>query len=472
MSLPVITVAQMREWERATWASGQTESAVIARVGEALATRALAQTKRGDSILLLAGKGHNGDDVRAMEPHLSERVVTRLDVLDPKAALEALRRELQRHPALVVDGLFGIGLTRSLGEEWVQFISVINEAQHRVLAVDVPSGLDAETGEPQPDAVRAALTMTVGAPKRGLLASRAADFVGRLEVTDDVGLLPCSAKSDWQWSERKDFKSFPPPRPAAGHKGTFGHVGIIAGSVGYHGAAVLAARGAQRARPGLITVFPQEKVYLPIAAQLQAAMVSPWCEGQEISQCTAMLVGPGLAGPTHPGVIEQVRRIWETSDVPVIVDASALDWLRPQAAPGIRVMTPHPGEAARLLKTDTAQVQEDRPAAVRALSAQFGNCWVVLKGRHTLIGRSDGEMFVNSSGNSGLAQGGSGDLLAGFMAGWLAQPALQRDPLMTLRYAVFEHGAAADRLSASAGNWIIEELAEELGRGEMPGGKF
>jgi NAD(P)H-hydrate epimerase len=129
----------------------------------------------------------------------------------------------------------------------------------------------------------------------------------------------------------------------------------------------------------------------------------------------------------------------------------------------VRVITPHPGEAARLLKMSSAQVQADRPAALRELSARFGQCWVVLKGHQTLIGRSTGDIAVNSSGNPLLAQGGSGDVLAGYIAGLLAQPALQEDVSLTLRYAVWQHGATADALSAQRSNWIVEDLAAEIG---------
>jgi len=465
MPVPIISVAQMREWERATWATGQTEQNVIARVGQSLAQHSLALTRRDDAILLLAGKGHNGDDVRAMRPHLGERSVQLLDVIDPAAALREIEIALKRRPKLIVDGLFGIGLSRALDAHWVALIQQINDARLPVLAVDAPSGLDADSGNAMPEAVRASVTLTVGAPKRGLLAANAAEYVGRLEVAENVGLIPCPCASEWQWTLPEDFTGFPPPRPVDGHKGTFGHLGIVAGSAGYHGAAVLAARGAQRARPGLITLFPQPDVYEPIAAQLQAVMVNPWCEGEDLSQCTARLFGPGLAGPVPRAVSEELQIAWEVCLEPVIVDASALDWLRPQGASGLRVITPHPGEAARLLDISAADVQRDRLAAVRALSRKFGNCWVVLKGRHTLIGRAEGEMFVNGSGDSGLAQGGTGDLLAGFIAGWLAQPLVQRDPLLALRYAVWEHGAAADRLSTRRTNWIVEELAIELGTG-------
>ncbi len=467
MPVPVISVAQMREWENATWASGQTEAVVIARVGECLARRALALTRRGDTILLLAGQGHNGDDTRAMLPHLVGRELKLIDVPEPATALAELEIALRSPTALIVDGLFGIGLARPLDDDWQKLIARVNGLHGRVLAVDVPSGLDADTGRALPDAIRATVTLTVGAPKRGLLTTHAAPFVGRLEVATEVGLLPCPCPSELQWTLPEDFSSFPPARPGDGHKGTFGHAGLVAGSLGYHGAAVLVARGAQRARPGLITLFTPPAIYAPVAAQLQAAMVQPWLDGLDFSKFSAVLFGPGLAAENLPGSVREcLDQLWLLSPAPVIVDASALDWLprASSATPGIRVITPHPGEAARLLGCATAEVQRDRPAALRALSKKFSQCWVVLKGPHTLIGRGEGELFVNSSGNDGLAQGGSGDLLAGFIAGWLAQPALQLDPARALRHAVFAHGAAADRLSARRGNWIVEELADELGR--------
>ena len=466
MSLPVISVAQMREWERATWATGQTERAVIARVGEAVARRALAMTKPGDSILLLAGKGHNGDDVRAMQPHLIDRRVQSIIVNNPVTALAEISSAFQERPKLVVDGLFGIGLNRPLDQSWVSLIEEVNRADLPILAVDVPSGLNAETGDPSPVAIRATVTMTVGAPKHGLLASAAGHYVGRLEVAHDVGLIPCPVRSALQWTLPEDFSAFPPRRPIAGHKGDFGHLAIVAGSVGYHGASVLAARGAQRARPGLITLFTQPETYEPVAAQLQAVMVAPWNPKTDFSNFTAVLFGPGLAAQNIPATVrESLRRIWKELECPVIVDASALDWLEEtgKAIPFCRVITPHPGEGARLLSCSAADVQRDRMAALRALSKKSGDARVVLKGRHTLIGGADGEAFINGSGDSSLAQGGTGDLLAGFIGGWLAQPDVQRDPLLALRFAAWEHGVAAERLSARRANWIVEELATELG---------
>jgi hydroxyethylthiazole kinase-like uncharacterized protein yjeF len=173
------------------------------------------------------------------------------------------------------------------------------------------------------------------------------------------------------------------------------------------------------------------------------------------------MAAPGLAD----SMALTVRRLWRDVPLPVIVDASVLNWLPhgPAAKNAVRVITPHPGEAARLLKAPVAQVQANRPESLREISRRFGNCWVVLKGHQTLVGRSGGEIFVNPSGNPHLAQGGSGDMLAGFIAGLLAQPALQTDVEKTIRYAVWQHGAAADQLQAARANWVAEDLIGELG---------
>ena len=468
MPVPVISVAQMREWEQATWATGQTEAEVIRRVGAAIAQRACELTRAGDAILVLAGKGHNGDDARAATVFLSDRKFKLLELLSPETDSPALEAALREQPALIVDGLFGIGLNRPLAETWQKIFAAINAAKIPVLAVDVPSGLNAETGETFGACIEAAVTLTVGAPKTGMLAEATWPFVGRLEVADDVGLIPCPLKSELNWTLPGDFKNFPPPRKVAAHKGSFGHVSIIAGSLGFHGAAVLAARGAQRAQPGLVTVFTQENVYYPVASQLQSAMVNLWqADTKKMSAgFDALLVGPGLAGRDVPAELRHtLRHWWRDFEHPLVIDASALDLLsaEPFLKKYVRVLTPHPGEAARMLNWPVAKIQSQRVTALRELSKKFGGAWIVLKGHQTLIGRADGEIFVNPSGNPHLAQGGSGDLLAGFIAGLLAQPALQMDVEKVLRYAVWQHGAAADELSAARSNWTVEDLAEKIG---------
>jgi hydroxyethylthiazole kinase-like uncharacterized protein yjeF len=466
MSVPVINISRMRRWEQATWATGQTEAAVIHRVGEKIARLALRMTSSNDTILILAGKGHNGDDTRAAKEFLTDRKVILLDMVDPRTALPELKRRAGLSPGLIIDGLFGIGLSRPLDGNWKKIITVVNQFKIPVLAVDVPSGLNADSGEPQGAAIEAAVTLTVGAPKIGMLQQSAWPFVGRLEVAEDVGLVPCPLKGGLIWTLPGDFAGFPPRRGIAGHKGSYGHLAIIAGSFGFHGAAVLAARAAQRAQPGLITLFTQEITYRPVAEQLQAVMVNVWKPEIKLPKSTsAILIGPGLAAPDIAKTMKTVaQKRWRDSKLPVIVDASALGWLKPHVLPKnrIRVVTPHPGEAARMLGKTVPQIQSDRPQALRKISRRFGNCWVVLKGHQTLIGRSSGEIFVNSTGNPYLAQGGSGDVLAGFIAGLLAQPALHKDVGKTLRYAVWQHGNAADALQATGNNWVVEDLVVKL----------
>lgn len=458
----------MREWERATWATGQTEAEVIRRVGKRLARRIRKLTRAGDAILFLTGKGHNGDDARAAAKQIEGRRSEVMEIFLPDTDLLPLERKLEEQPALLVDGLFGIGLNRPLSEAWQNIINAINASRIPVLSVDVPSGLNAETGETYGAAIQAAITCTIGAPKTGMLAPAAWPYVGRLEVTEDVGLVPCPLEAELNWTLPSDFKSFPPPRPVAGHKGSFGRVAVVAGSFGFHGAAVLATRGVQRAQPGLVTVFTQPETYVPVAAQLQSAMVNIWQDdaAKMSTGFNAMVVGPGLAAPGLQDKLRPaIRHWWRKHEHAMVVDASALDLLAADPYPKhyVRVVTPHPGEAARMLNWTVQRVQADRVAALRELSQKFGGCWVVLKGNETLIGRAEGKIFVNPSGNAHLGQGGSGDLLSGFITGLLAQPDLAAQTEKTLRYAVWNHGATADKLTARHRNWIVEDLAAAIG---------
>jgi hydroxyethylthiazole kinase-like uncharacterized protein yjeF len=264
-----------------------------------------------------------------------------------------------------------------------------------------------------------------------------------------------------------EFKNFPPRRKVDSNKGNFGTLTIIAGSFGFHGAGVLTACAAQRAQPGRITLFTQGTIYTAVASQLQAVMVNVWQPKLKFPDSTsAILIGPGLAAPEITGKMKVfTQKLWRDSELPLIVDASALDWLPAGefSKNALRIITPHPGEAGRLLKITTQKIQQNRIKSLREISKRFGNCWVVLKGNKTLIGRSRGGIFVNPSGNPHLAQGGSGDVLAGFIAGLIAQPELQTNIEKTIRYAVWEHGRAADKLLASRANWTVEDLVEKIG---------
>lgn len=460
----------MRAWEQATWAAGVSAESVMRRAGQAVARCALRMTRPGAEILVLAGKGHNGEDARLAAGHLTERRTRVVNVTDPAAVVAEVRGFTG---ALIVDGLFGIGLSRPLEGDWLRLVQTINHSRAAILAVDVPSGLNADTGEPLGGAVHATVTQTFGAMKPGLLPHQAAPFTGRLEVAADIGLVPCPFRTELQWTLPEDFARFPPPRPVEGHKGTFGHLAILAGSQGYHGAAVLAARGALRAMPGLVSVFTTERAYPLVAAQLAQAMVHPWVKDAPLPQsCSAILLGPGLAGVDLPkALVKETIRLWRESPLPVIADASALGWLPPGPAHAgaLRVVTPHPGEAAAMLGIAKVGVLADRAAAVREIARVWGDCWVVLKGRQTLVGHGRGDLFLNSSGNPQLGQGGSGDVLAGYLGGWLAQPLLREDAELALRHAVWEHGHAADALAARQRAWEMADLVQQLGTSPLAG---
>lgn len=473
MPLPVINVARMREWEDATWESGQSVETVMRQAGAAVAQTAMQLTPPGASVLVLAGKGNNGGDARYAVEYISDREITLIDATDPSKALDELphhQAKIGSDECLIIDGLFGIGLNRPLEGDWLSLIAFINEMGQPVLAVDCPSGLDCDTGEVLGAVIKADVTVTFGAPKIGMISSEAEACVGRIEVAADIGLVPLTPNSDIQWIMPSDFDGFPPARPTSGHKGTFGHLGIIAGSQGYHGAAVIAAKAAHRAMPGLVTLFTTPEAYQPVAAQLAQTMVKPLsAEFEPPPKCTALLVGPGLAGPEIGDEIrDTVRRLWVESPLPLIADASALDWLPQDASPPApRIITPHPGEAGRMINGNSGPEKTIRLRLAPLLHDRYGGCHVVLKGNRTVISHGKEQRYINSSGNPDLGQGGSGDALAGYLGGLLAQPSLHPALDRLVRFAVWEHGRTADLLSDSSLAWDLEDFILRLGNSRL-----
>jgi hydroxyethylthiazole kinase-like uncharacterized protein yjeF len=467
MPSPILTVEEMRQWEQRSWAAGISESAVIENVGRKIAGRLRAIFPRDFRILFLAGRGHNGDDARAAHRSFAGEATLCLDLSDPSTAATEFSRALASadRPELIVDGLFGIGVNRPMSDAWPVFFETLKQSRIPVISLDVPSGMNADTGEPWGACVQATETWTVGGVKSGLLAPSAWERAGRIVALPEVGLCGAQSGSGGWWSLQEDFADWQMPRALESNKGNFGHALIIAGSTGYHGAAVLATRAALRARPGLVTLFTPANVFVPCAAQLQAAMVSPLqLPLNPPPKTTSILVGPGLAGPDADDSLRAaVQKLWRESSLPMIADASALDWIPEGPVSGPRVITPHPGEAGRLLGTDVGKIQANRANAARRLSERCGGAWVILKGHQTLIGKSDETPIYNSSGTPWLAQGGSGDLLAGYIAGLLAQPGRCQDFGKTLAWAAWQHGAAAEWLTARRLNWTVDDLAEELG---------
>lgn len=478
---PIVSVAEMREWESRTWAAGVRESQVIAKVGEAIAQWLIQSVRPGTRLLFLIGPGNNGADARAAMDALSgeDYHLQSLEVQEPSKAYAQLEKYFKNPPDCLVDGIFGIGLSRPLGSDWIKLIEAINEFRKPVISLDCPSGMDADTGEVKPVAVEARWTLAIGAAKMGLIQPMATDWTGRLIVLEGIGLHPEGpvAHSQIRWVSEVDFESSPKEflRHAGGHKGNFGHTGIVAGSVGYHGAAVLAARAAQVARPGLISVMTIGEAYVPVASNLLSPMVHRFSRetfDKVFEKATALLIGPGLAtSESRNYVYPLLQELWRTADVPMVVDASALDWI-PQGdvdSEAMRVITPHAGEASRLLHRGgdmEATPNSNRLHAAEALSKMYGHCTVVLKGYQTVtFSPAHHQWFINSSGNPYLAQGGAGDVLAGLITGYLAHPASRLDRNLSLHqiiYAVWLHGWTADVLDQEGCAWTVEDLSDRL----------
>ena len=404
--------------------------------------------------------------------------------------LEAEERIRQLHfnrPAhSVVDALFGTGLSRPLEGRFaaaVRFINNLAGQRHwPVVAVDIPSGLCGRTGMPLGEAVRADMTVTCGLAKPGHFL-HGGSLIGRLEVAD-IGIPPQvveTADLPGILLERRNVAAVLRPRPKSGHKGTFGHLLILAGSEGKTGAALLAANAALRSGCGLVTLAVPADLNPIFEAALPEAMTVPLPHSEKTlaeadydlicklaENKEAVVMGPGLGLELETG--ELVRRLHRRLKQPVVFDADALNLLaqRPicmAGCAGPRVLTPHPGEMARLLgMKDISVIQADR---LRAASWQNGagikdgnEIITVLKGAGTVICSSKGRWAVNSSGNSGLAVGGTGDVLAGLIGGLLAQG----HPLWDAAAAgVFLHGLAGDLLAETKSRgFTASELAAAL----------
>ena len=446
MTTPLLRAAELRALETR---HADVVPPLMERAGCAAAELALRLLKdRGARVLVCAGPGNNGGDARVMARRLGERgiataVVGIGDTVPPGDY------------GLVVDGLFGIGLTRPIEGAAAALVARINAFPGPVLALDLPSGLDGDSGRVLGVAVRATHTLSFIGGKPGLYTLDGPDHCGEVSV-DELGLdlddFPGALLSI------DDFRDSLTPRANNSHKGSYGSLAVIGGAAGMSGAALLAARaglqlGAGRVFVGLLQALAVDPV------QPELMLRAP---ENALAQATAAVVGPGLGAGDE--ALEMIRRV-ASANFPVLLDADALNLLAAHPVLAARVarreaatiITPHPAEAARLLGTTTAAVQADRVAAALQLAQRF-RADVALKGCGTVVAHPDGSWRINTSGNPGLASGGSGDVLSGCVGALLAQgwPAAA-----ALGAAVYLHGAAADALAA-AGHGPIGIAAGEL----------
>ncbi|MEF8698681.1 MAG: NAD(P)H-hydrate dehydratase [Candidatus Accumulibacter sp. UW26] len=468
-SEPLYRAAELRRIE--TLAA---EQPLMQRAGLAAADLACSLSRRDASLLILAGPGNNGGDAFVAARLLRQRrfAVSVVFLGDagrlPRDAAAAYRRFIDeggsvvdRVPsgprwALIVDGLFGIGLQRPLSGPYGELVLATNALAARdrcpLLALDCPSGLDADTGNLRGESIRASHTITFIAGKPGLYTGDGPDYCGAISVAaldlDAEMLLAPAART----IGRDLFVACLRPRNRNSHKGTHGSAGILGGASSMVGAVFLAGRAALRLGSGRVYLGLLDR-QAPTIDLLQPELMLRQPDALLAAGLGALACGPGMGGS------DEARVLLERScalDIPLLLDADALNSMagdpRLQQAVAERgsrraatLLTPHPTEAARLLGIDTAQVQADRAAAAQQLAARY-QAVVLLKGCGSVVATPDGRCFVNTTGNPGLATAGTGDVLSGFVIALLAQgwPALE-----ALLAAVHLHGMAADELVAA-----------------------
>jgi hydroxyethylthiazole kinase-like uncharacterized protein yjeF len=417
--------------------AGRTTPTLMERAGAAAAEAAarLVSDERKD-ILVLAGPGNNGGDARIAAARLREQffrvtLATRPEELPPSAAW-----------SVIVDGLFGIGLARDLEGGYARMVDYVNRQRCPVLALDIPSGLDADTGQVRGCAVRATHTLTFIALKPGLLTLDGPDHCGAIALAD-LGVEVADA-SAWV-ADPALFKGALTARPRNFHQGLAGSLAVFGGAAGMTGAALLAGRAALRLGAGRVYLgmLDQTLHVDPAAPELMIRHADD-ALGLDLD---AMVVGPGLGTGERAETLVGAAL---ASELPCVLDADALNLvaqsedLRKACArrTAETLLTPHPAEAARLLGSTTAAVQADRVKAARLLSQNL-KAHVVLKGVGSVLVARDGHWFINRTGHPGLATAGTGDVLAGLLGALLAQRYSGESALVL---GVHLHGAAAEGL--------------------------
>lgn len=509
----LLTAAQSRELDRLSQEKyGIPSYSLMTNAGEAVAAALIEKYRReaGGGVLALAGKGNNGGDAMVAARKLKqEGVPVRAILLGQAAALKGdaaralsefvsaggavaeaeseseLEAAFQSPADVIVDGVFGTGLNAEVRGLARKAIETANARAVPLVAVDIASGVNSDTGAIMGVAIRAALTVTFGFAKYGHLSYPGTNCCGQLIVAD-VGFAPRAIDEiapSGAYLEARDVRGWVKPRPYNSHKGMYGHVMVIAGSKGKSGAVLLASRGALRAGAGLVTAAVPACVADVVAAGQAELMTEPVADfeghfdgtnavaslSRLIAPMSSLVVGPGIG--VTPGTRELIEWLIDeavTAERPMLLDADALNLVaqlgaeRLKRAKGPVVLTPHPGEMARLLKSGTKEVNADRITAARRLSDATGAV-VLLKGARSVITGPGGEVYLNSTGNPGMSTPGMGDALSG-MVGALIGQAL--DPLRALAFGVFLHGFAADRVAEHYGRigYIVAEVLEELPR--------
>lgn len=503
------TAAQMREIERLAVAAGDTYVDLMERAGRA-AARWMVESRfwSGGSVTIVCGKGNNGGDGYVLARHLCRyAAVTVVQALGAPATETAgyqYRRLLdecaarsggmafsvtvldwQQEPYLcraavseasvLVDCLFGIGFHGRLPMVLLPLLQQIRESTACKVAIDMPTGIDADTGLAEPDALAADYTLTFTAHKAGLTPS----YGGEIQVLP-IGIPDTIIETvlgNATISESLVAGCFSARQPDS-HKGTYGRLLAVCGSYGMAGAALLCLRAALRGGAGLVTAAVPRSVYPLLAAAVPEAVFSPLPEtpqgqlsadaegplSEAVRGASAVVIGPGLG--RGEAITDLVMAVCRDSHCPVILDADGINAIVPhmlieEAVSAPLILTPHPGEMARLLDTTVYDVQQHREEITRRFADEYG-VTLALKGHHTLVAAPGRPLLQNPTGNPGMATGGSGDVLAGLIASLVAQG---MEAYQAALCGVYLHGAAGDRAAArvSQHSLLPSDIIEELG---------
>lgn len=493
----VVTSEQMKAVEAAALNFDLTEHRLMENAGSAAAAF-IRRTFNVDGLncMIFCGRGNNGGDGFVVARKLFEHDANVLIVMVggmprseqaasmynsaelmgiPIASYEQNRErifEIMGEADIIVDAIYGTGFHDSLNLPVRDLCAAINAAIAAIVSLDVPSGVNADTGAADPDAIRADFCIAFDSYKPLHIHSNAASFCGIIELVD-IGIPPEAHEgivSVYRDLDTPSVFALLPERNPMAHKGDHGKVLAICGSARYRGAAALAAMGALRCGAGLVTLAACETVCQAVAAHLLEPVYLPLAENcppetltPAIHDATAILFGCGLG--TDGNIIPLLTHVLQEAQAPVIIDADGINALSrnihilQEAKPPV-ILTPHPGEMARLTALPVAEIQGDRIGTAHRFAREFGVI-VVLKGHETVIATPDGEAMINHTGNAGLAKGGSGDILAGMIAAFAAQGLALKDAAAC---AVHLHGLAADRTAQRRSQYgmLPSELLDDL----------
>jgi NAD(P)H-hydrate epimerase len=492
----LVTADEMREMDRRTIESFGLPGRILMENAGLGATRFFLKRFKdieNKRIGVVAGRGNNGGDGFVMARYLAQRGmavtvyllserkkvagdaaanlsllpslnVPVIEMPDPQSF--SAHKTAMRHEAIWIDAILGTGLRSDVKGFFREVIDFLNHLNRPIFAVDIPSGLDSDTGRPCGTCIRADATATFAFAKTGHFLLPGADYTGNLKIVE-IGIPPHVADSvkPLQYLLTPDLiRTVFQPRPLDSHKGHTGHLLVIAGSPGKTGAAAMTAMSAMRTGAGLVTLGIPASLNPILETHVTEAMTEPLPETKEgvlgeasfnrimalLSDKKCLAIGPGIG--TNPETKTLVQRLLQESTKPMVIDADGLNCLigcteilKNFEKPA--VLTPHPGEMARLIGTTAAEVQKDRIHCARDFAQRF-NVHIVLKGARTIVAHPDGRVFINPTGNPGMASGGMGDVLTGIIAGFIAQ---KHSPELAAQAGVYLHGAAADALSRDQG---------------------